>query len=135
LTGRENALVARVKEIRRQYVLFQEYDRRTIAAITERRVALQSTSLTELPVNEEISGCSGDPLDDPRRRSQRQMPDAGLSDTLVFIDQPDFEPILEALQRRRALGYGADFCYSQSKVVTTCSIRRFQWRSSSLFPH
>jgi hypothetical protein len=99
LANQENDFVARVRAIREQHVLIQEYDRQMIAAIIERRTALQSTSLTEMSVSEEVAGCSGQPLDDLRRQAQQQMVDlkAFLSTFRralkwdpqgVYIDQP-----------------------------------------------
>jgi len=70
-----------------------------IAMITDRRTALQATKLTELSVSDEISGCSGQPLDDLRHRAQQEL--ANLRSYLndfnralktdpdgVFIDTP-----------------------------------------------
>jgi len=54
-------------------VVVQDYDRQMIAAITERRAALQATKLTELSVSDEVAGCSGKELDDLRYRAQREL--------------------------------------------------------------
>ena len=54
-------------------MVVQDYDRQMIAAITERRAALQATKLTELSVSDEVAGCSGKELDDLRYRAQREL--------------------------------------------------------------
>jgi len=97
--NQEQAFVARVQAIRAQHVSLREYDRQMIAAMTERRTALQSTTLTEMSVTEEIAGCSGKPLEDLRRRAQQEIVNlrAFLNDFNralksdpegLFIDQP-----------------------------------------------
>lgn len=53
--------------------MLQEYDRQMIAAINERRTALQTTKLTELSVSDDVDGCSGKELDDLRYRAQQEM--------------------------------------------------------------
>jgi hypothetical protein len=73
LTDQEQAFVARAQEIRAEHVLLQEYDRQMIAAITQRRAALQASKLTELSVSDEVEGCSGSQLDDLRYRAQQEM--------------------------------------------------------------
>ena len=45
LTDQEQGFVARAQAIRAGHVLLQDYDRQMIAAITERRAALQATKL------------------------------------------------------------------------------------------
>ena len=88
-----------MQAIRAQHVSLREYDRQIIAAMTERRTALQSTTLTEMSVTEEIAGCSGKPLEDLRRRAQQEIVNlrAFLNDFNralksdpegLFIDQP-----------------------------------------------
>jgi len=51
----------------------RDYDQRMIDAITERRNALEATNLIEMSVSEEVAGCSGQPLDDLKRRAQHQL--------------------------------------------------------------
>ena len=73
IANQQQAFVARVKAIRAQHIYMQEYDRQMIAAITERRTALQSTTLTEMSVTEDVAGCSGQTLEDMRRRAQQEI--------------------------------------------------------------
>ena len=73
LAGQERAFIARAQAIRAEHVVVQDYDRQMIAAITERRAALQATKLTELSVSDEVAGCSGKELDDLRYRAQREL--------------------------------------------------------------
>ena len=80
LNQEELAFIDRAKTIRAEHVLLRDYDREMIAAIIERRKALQATKLIELSVNEEIAGCSGAQLDDLRYRAQAEM--ANLRDFL-----------------------------------------------------
>jgi hypothetical protein len=99
MADEEKSFVARARAIRAEHVLLQEYDRQMIAAITQRRAALQATGLAELSVTEEVGGCSGTRLDDLRYRAQQEM--ANLRDFLndfnralktdpegLFIDEP-----------------------------------------------
>jgi hypothetical protein len=99
LSDQQQLFVNRAQSIRAQHVLMQDYDREMISAITERRAALHATKLTELSVSDEVAGCSGQDLEDLRRRAQEDM--ANLRDYLrdfnlalksdpsgVFIDQP-----------------------------------------------
>jgi len=73
LVDEKMAFVARVKAIRDQHLLVRDYDRQMIAALNQRRAALESTSLTELSVSEEIFGCSGEQLGDLRREAHEEM--------------------------------------------------------------
>jgi hypothetical protein len=73
VADQEQAFIAHVRAIRAQHILIQDYDRQMIAAITDRRAALQATKLTEVSVTEEIAGCSGQSLDDLRHRAQEEM--------------------------------------------------------------
>jgi hypothetical protein len=99
MTDQEQAFVIRAQSIRSEHVVLQDYDRQMIAAIIDRRAALQATKLTELSVTEEVAGCSGKQLDDLRDRAQQEL--ANLRDYLndfnralktdpagVFIDAP-----------------------------------------------
>jgi hypothetical protein len=99
MADQEKNFVARARVLRAEHVLLQDYDRNMIAAITQRRAALQATGLAELSVTEEVGGCSGQQLDDLRYRAQQEM--ANLRDFLndfnralktdpdgVFIDAP-----------------------------------------------
>ena len=99
LTEQEQLFITQAQSIRTQHLLLLDYDRRMITAITDRRTALQATKLTELSVSDEVGGCSGQELDDLRRRAQEEM--SNLRDFLkdfnralktdpqgVFIDQP-----------------------------------------------
>jgi hypothetical protein len=99
MTDQEQAFVIRAQSIRSEHVAIQDYDRQMIAAIIDRRAALQATKLTELSVTEEVGGCSGKQLDDLRDRAQQEL--ANLRDYLndfnralktdpagVFIDAP-----------------------------------------------
>lgn len=99
LTTQEQLFVNQAQSIRAQHVQLKDYDREMISAITERRAALQATKLTELSVSDDVAGCSGQELEDLRRRAQEEM--ANLRDYLrdfnlalksdpggVFIDQP-----------------------------------------------
>ena len=99
LSDNEQLFVTQAQTIRSQHVMMQDYDREMIAAITERRTALQATKLTELSVSDDVAGCSGKELEDLRRRAQEEM--ANLRDYLrdfnlalksdpagVFIDAP-----------------------------------------------
>ena len=51
-----------MKIVRKRHSLIQEYDRQTIVALKDRISALQSTHLTELSVDNEVLGCSGEQL-------------------------------------------------------------------------
>lgn len=73
LARQESSFVERVRGIRQEHILLQEYDRQMIAAITERRQALLSTSLTALPMSDEVAGCSGDGLENLRRQAHEEM--------------------------------------------------------------
>ena len=99
LNDQEKVFVSRAQAIRAKHVFLQDYDREMIAAINDRRKALQATKLTGLSVADDVAGCSGKQLDDLRYRAQREM--ANLRDFLndfnralktdpadVFIDQP-----------------------------------------------
>lgn len=99
MTDQEQDFVSRVQEIRAEHLFIRDYDRRMIAAISDRRAALQATKLTELSVTEEVGGCTGTQLDDLRSRAQQEM--ANLRDFLndfnralktdpagVYIDTP-----------------------------------------------
>jgi hypothetical protein len=99
MANQENAFVARVQAIRKQHILLQDYDRQMIAALEERRAALQSTALTGLSVKEDLAGCSGKALADLRLQAREEM--MRLQDFLntfhralnkdpkgVFIDEP-----------------------------------------------
>ena len=99
LTDQEQLFITQAQSIRTQHLLLLDYDRRMITAITDRRTALQATKLTELSVSDDVAGCSGQELDDLRRRAQEEM--SNLRDFLkdfnralktdpqgVFIDQP-----------------------------------------------
>lgn len=99
VAAREDAFVARVKQLRSQPILMRDYDRQMIAAITELRARLEATTLTEMSVSDSVSGCSGQPLDDIRSRVQQQMVNlrAYLNDFKralksdpegVYVDQP-----------------------------------------------
>ena len=91
--------MVKAQSIRRRHLLLQDYDRQMIAAIIDRRKALQDTKLTELSVSEEVGGCTGPQLEDLRYRAQQEM--ANLRDFLsdfnralktdpdgIFIDEP-----------------------------------------------
>ena len=99
LTDQEQIFITQAQSIRAQHLLLLDYDRRMIAAITDRRTTLQATKLTELSVSDDVGGCSGQELEDLRRRAQEEM--SNLRDFLkdfnralktdpdgVFIDQP-----------------------------------------------
>jgi hypothetical protein len=73
MTDQEQMFVVRAQTIRAQHLLLQDYDRQMIAMITGRRTALQATKLTELSVSDEISGCSGQQLDDLRHQAQQEL--------------------------------------------------------------
>jgi len=99
VANQENAFVARVQAIRVQHILVQDYDRQMIAALNERRAALLSTALTEVSVNEDLSGCSGKPLADLRLQAKEEIARLqGFLNTFhralkedpegVFIDEP-----------------------------------------------
>ena len=97
--AQEKAFVDRVKAIRAEHLLLRDYDLQMIDAIARRREALQATKLTEMSVTEDVAGCSGEPLEEMRRRAQDEMVNlraflndfnralrAGPPD--VFIDAP-----------------------------------------------
>lgn len=73
IVQQEAAFVARAKYIRQQHILLQEYDREMIAAIVQRREALLSTSLTALPMSEQVAGCTGIGLDRLRHEAHEEM--------------------------------------------------------------
>ena len=93
VAGQEQAFVNRVKAIREQHILLQEYDRLMIEALTDRRAALQSTTLTEMKVTTSIDGCSGQGLEDLRRKAQQQVLDLRIFlrtfQRAVKYDPPD----------------------------------------------
>jgi hypothetical protein len=99
MDDQEQEFIDRAKSIRAEHVLLLDYDREMIAAIADRRKALQATKLTELSVSDEVAGCSGQQLDDLRYQAQQEL--ASLRDFLndfnralktdpagMFIDQP-----------------------------------------------
>ena len=73
VAAQDETFLARAKTIRTQHILMLDYDRQMIAALEQQRAALEATTLTELSVNEEVAGCSGDKLDDMRRRAHEEM--------------------------------------------------------------
>ena len=95
----ERTFLDRAKNIRYQHLLLQDYDRQMIAALTARRNEIQSTSLMEMSVSDEIAGCSGKPLETLRWQAREEM--SSLQSFLsefqralrsdpdgVFIDRP-----------------------------------------------
>ena len=93
VANQESTFVKRVKDIRSQHLLMREYDQRMIDAITERRDALQSTTLMGMSVSTEIAGCKGKQLEDMQRNAQRQMVDLrvylGTFKQALKFDPPD----------------------------------------------
>jgi hypothetical protein len=85
LTDQKIAFVARVKTIRDQHLLALDYDRQMIAALNQRRAAIESTELTELSVADEVSGCSGEPLGVLRRQAHEEM--TSLQSFLVIFNR------------------------------------------------
>lgn len=94
-----STFLARAQEIRGQHILLLDYDRQMIAALNQRREALESTKLTEVNDDSSVSGCSGQPLKELQvqarqelnslmqyletfKRAVRQDPDG------VYLDQP-----------------------------------------------
>jgi hypothetical protein len=69
----ETGFLTRAKTIRDQHLSLQEYDRQMIALLTQRRAEIAATSLTELSVSEEVSGCTGKPLEDLQLRAHEEM--------------------------------------------------------------
>lgn len=99
LADQEQIFVTQAQTIRAEHVVLQDYDRQMITAMTNRRAAIQATKLAELSVTEEVAGCSGQQLEDLRRRAQEEM--SNLRDYLkdfnralktdpdgVYIDTP-----------------------------------------------
>ena len=98
-SAEDDAFVARARSIRMRHIRVQDYDRLMIDAIRQRRAALEATTLPEMTLNDDVEGCSGDPLDDLRRRAHEEMMNllAYLNDFNralkydppdVFIDEP-----------------------------------------------
>jgi hypothetical protein len=73
VANQESSFLTRVQAIRNQHILLQDYDRQMIAAIDERRAALESTSLTDVSSDEDVLGCSGKQLDDLRLQAREEM--------------------------------------------------------------
>jgi len=73
LTDQKVAFLSRVRYIRNQDLLVLDYDRQMIAALNERRAAIEATSLTELSVSDEVSGCSGETLGELQREAHEEM--------------------------------------------------------------
>lgn len=73
MSAQDDAFVASVKAIRAKHISMQEYDRQMIAALNERRTAIESTTLMGLSVSDDVAGCTGKPLEDLRRRAHLEM--------------------------------------------------------------
>jgi hypothetical protein len=73
ITEQEQVFVARVKAIRGQHILLRDYDRLMIAALTDRRSALQSLLRSASSRKGGSSTCSGEPLDDLHLGIQREI--------------------------------------------------------------
>jgi hypothetical protein len=73
MANEESRFLVRAKGIREQHLLLQDYDRQMIGALTARRSEIESTSLIELSISEEVAGCSGKRLDELRQQARQQM--------------------------------------------------------------